>query len=294
VRESHPGEIAYGDAFFAGIEEGAQRSAEIVVPLLIELFSPRSVVDFGGGVGRWGAAFLARGVSDVLSVDGPWVPQTARAVPPDRFLEHDLSAPLALERTFDLALCLEAAEHLPASAAPELVCTLTNAAPVVVFSAALPGQGGDGHVNEQPPEYWAKLFAARDYACFGGLRRRIWGDAAIEVWYRQNLLCFVRRSAVARWRPVLGPPSDESDGPLGVAHPELLRRHKDRGDRLEVYAQRLEGDAETLRRELTDARWTLDQRQAELDAVLRTRVWRAWRCAVSTAERLRGLFGGSG
>lgn len=288
--ETHPGETAYGEAFFAGIEEGARRSAEILAPLLVELFEPQSIVDVGGGGGRWGAALLASGVPDVLTIDGPWVPAAARAVPPDRFLEHDLRTPLRLDRTFDLALCLEAAEHLPAAAAGELVRALTEAAPVVVFSAALPGQGGEGHVNEQPPSYWASLFAARDYVCFADLRRRLWNNPGVEVWYRQNLLCFVRRSAADRWRPVLGRSVEQSDGVLDIAHPELLERHKRNGDQLRTYAQRLEDEAEVLRRELADVRLRLEQRQAELDAILRTRVWRAWRRAVSTASRIRSLL----
>lgn len=288
MSETPAAETAYGEAFFAGIDEGAQRSAEIIVPLLVRLFAPRSVVDFGGGAGRWAAVFLARGLADVLTIDGPWVPPAARAVPPERFLEHDLRAPLQLDRTFDLALCLEAAEHLPASVAPQLVRALTGAAPVVVFSAALPGQGGEGHVNEQPASYWASLFAAEGYACFADLRRRLWSAADVEVWYRQNLLCFVQGSVAERWRPVLGAPLEPSDGGLDVAHPELLARHKRRGDELESYARRLEAEAETLRGELADVRWRLEQRQAELDAVLRTRIWRAWRRVVSTLDRLRG------
>lgn len=289
--ETTAGETAYGEAFFAGIGEGAQRSAEIIVPLLVELFAPQSVVDFGGGGGRWAAVFLARGLSDVLTIDGPWVPPAARAVPPDRFLEHDLRKPLQLDRSFDLALCLEAAEHLPAAVAPQLVRALTEAAPVVVFSAAVPGQGGEGHVNEQPASYWASLFAAEGYACFADLRRGLWNTPGVEVWYRQNLLCFVRREEVERWRPVLGASVEPSDGALDVAHPELLARHKQRGDELEIYARRLEEEAAVSRRELADARWSLAQRQAQLDAILRTRVWRAWRRVVRMTEGLRRLFG---
>lgn len=283
------GETAYGEVFFAGIEAGAQRSAKVVVPLLLDLFRPQSVVDVGGGAGHWAAAFFDCGVSDVLTVDGPWVPASARAMPPERFLEHDLRTPLELGRTFDLALCLEAAEHLPASAAEGLVRALTDAAPVVVFSAALPGQGGDGHINEQPPSYWASLFAARDYVCSSDLRRRIWSDAAIEVWYRQNLLCFLRRSEIHRWREVLKRSDDETACLLDVAHPDLLQRHKRRGDQLEAYVHRLEGEGETLRCDLNRARHELQRSQAELDAVASSRIWRAWSFARGAARRISGL-----
>ncbi|CAN7578357.1 hypothetical protein LJR219_004237 [Phenylobacterium sp. LjRoot219] len=290
--ETTNGEALYGEAFFAGIDAGAQRSAEIVVPLLLEVFSPRSVVDFGGGAGHWAAACLARGVRDVLTIDGPWVPPSARVMPAERFLEHDLGAPLVLDRRFDLALCLEAAEHLPASAAEALVRALTAAAPVVAFSAALPGQGGDGHINEQPASYWARLFAARGYACFTDFRRRIWNDAAVEVWYRQNLLCFVRRSEIGRWGAGLDRPVEEPD--LDVAHPDLLLRHKARGDQLEVYADRLEREGEAMGEKLEQTRAALERReaellqcQAELKVFTASPLWRGWRLAVRVGRGVR-------
>jgi hypothetical protein len=292
--ETIEGGTAYDATFFAGIEGGSRRSAEAVVPLLIDLFSPSSVVDIGGGGGVWAATFLANNLADVVAIDGPWVPPPARCVPPDRFLEHDLSLPLALTRTFDLALCLEAAEHLPASAAPELVRGLTEAAPVVAFSAALPGQGGDGHINEQPASYWARLFAGRNYVCFSDIRRRIWNDEAVEVWYRQNLLCFVRQSELARWGARLTTPIHHDDPLLDIAHPALLARHKAMADRREVYSQRLEADAnrlwantERLQNELVLARGELQQRQVELDRIRNSPAWRALQLAARPVRRLR-------
>jgi hypothetical protein len=271
----------YGAAFFAGIEKGARRSADDVVALLLEIFSPTSIVDIGGGAGHWAAACLAQGVSDVLTIDGPWVPHAARAVPANCFLEHDLSLPLALERTFDLALCLEAAEHLPALAAPNLVRILANAAPVVVFSAALPGQGGNGHINEQLPSYWAHIFASQGYACFSDLRQRIWNNDAVEVWYRQNLLCFVRQSELHRWCDLLAEPIQAGDPLLDIAHPELVVRHHLRAERLEAYAHR-------LRFELDSVKLELDRMKRELNIITSSRVWRAWQMVSGPMRRLRG------
>jgi hypothetical protein len=278
--ETPGGRTPYGPSFFARIDEGSRRSAEAIAPLLLELFSPTSIVDVGAGGGHWAAACLAAGVLDVLAIDGPWAPQSTRQTPAGEFLEHDLSAPLVLDRTFDLALCLETAEHLPASAAPGLVQALTDAAPVVVFSAALPGQGGDGHINEQPASYWAGLFADRGYACFADLRRRIWNDGTAEVWYRQNVLCFVRRSELARWGAGLTAPIAADDPLLDVAHPALLARHKARADDLEAYARRLEGDAERLREALAQTR-------AELGGVYNSRTWKVSQFVAGPIRRLR-------
>jgi hypothetical protein len=267
--------VHYGREFFSSVAEGSRRSADEVVSLIFSLFAPNSIVDVGGGAGHWAAAFLELGLHDVLTIDGPWVPRTARVIPADRFLEHDLSRPLTLNRNFDLALCLEAAEHLPASAAPGLVKALTETAPVVVFSAALPGQGGDGHINERLPSYWADLFAVHGYVCYSDLRTRIWNEEAVEVWYRQNLLCFIRRSELHRWRDVLKEPRKAGSPLLDIAHPDLVLRHKLRADRLESYAQRLEQD--------------LQQARSDLASVERARVWRAWQKVSRAIQGLRKI-----
>jgi hypothetical protein len=83
---------------------------------------------------------------------------------------------------------LEVAEHLPESRAASFVADLCRLAPVVLFSAAIPGQGGTGHVNEQWPGYWADLFGARGYSVSGALRWRIWNDCRVCNWYSQNML----------------------------------------------------------------------------------------------------------
>jgi len=171
---------------------------------------------------------------------------------------------------------------------------LTEAAPVVAFSAALPGQGGDGHINERPASYWARLFASRSYVCFADIRRRIWNDEAMEVWYRQKLLCFVRQSELARWGAYLTAPIHHDDPLLDIAHPALLARHKSMADRREVYSQRLEADAnrlwantERLQNELVLARGELQQRQAELDRIRNSPAWRALQLAARPVRRLR-------
>jgi hypothetical protein len=65
----------------------------------------------------------------------------------ERFLPHDIATPLPehLVGRFDLAVCLEVAEHLPPERAESFIRELCDLAPVVLFSAAIPGQGGTGH-----------------------------------------------------------------------------------------------------------------------------------------------------
>jgi SAM-dependent methyltransferase len=187
----------YGSDFFDSIAATAIGSARAIVPRLIELVQPRSVVDVGCGTGHWLLAFTERGVQDVLGIDGAHVPPASRQLPPPQFHEHDLNLPLHLERRFDLVLSLEVAEHLNAAAASTFVDSLVRLGPVVAFSAAAPLQGGTHHVNEQWPSYWAKLFSSHGYAAIDCLRAAIWNHPEVAWYYAQNLLLFASAQALA-------------------------------------------------------------------------------------------------
>lgn len=64
---------------------------------------------------------------------------------------------------YDICLCLEVAEHIDPELADTFVDRLVRVAPLVIFSAAQPGQGGHGHINCQRKEYWAHKFGCRNY-----------------------------------------------------------------------------------------------------------------------------------
>ena len=88
-----------------------------------------------------------------MGIDGDWVPRQHLQVSLDQFMVHDLCSPLRLDRSFDLAISLEVGEHLPPACEETLVASLARIAPVVLFSAAVPQQGGNDHLNEQRPGY---------------------------------------------------------------------------------------------------------------------------------------------
>ena len=158
------------------------------------------MLDVGCGTGEWLRAWIELGVEDVVGIDGDYVDRGSIAIPPDRFLARDLSSGrVSAGRRFDLVMAVEVAEHLPPSAADDLVASLTAHAPVVLFSAAVPGQGGPGHVNEQWPEYWVRRFSDRGCVLFDVLRPRIWTDESIDYWYRQNALLFVSGEEIERY-----------------------------------------------------------------------------------------------
>lgn len=161
------------------------KAASRVVPFLFDLFHPSSVVDVGCGTGSWLSVFEALGVEDVIGVDFQYSDKSV--ISRNKFMVADLSQPLELTRRFDLVLCLEVAEHISDSCADGLVESLTNLGDRIVFSAAVPGQGGDGHINEQWPDYWVKKFARYKFHFSEILRSKFWNDEEIEWWYRQNM-----------------------------------------------------------------------------------------------------------
>lgn len=204
------------------IRDGARRSAAVIVPLVCDLLDPRYVADVGCGEGWFSRQFAENGCAVTAvdrtlgGIDGvTLVDRTEGSV---TFLQGDLvngdawayalasveparvvARPTVGERGFpyDLVVCLEVAEHLAAGAADAFVATLCALAPVVLFSAAVPGQGGHGHVNEQWPAYWASRFETHDRHVSGALRWIIWGDDQVEPWYQQNLLVAATDVAVA-------------------------------------------------------------------------------------------------
>jgi len=194
-------------------------SASVIAPLVCRLIEPRSVLDIGCGLGMWLRAFSEYGVPTTFGVDAVDPGDVTLEIDSDQFARVDLRDPLRLPAAFDLVICLEVAEHLPATSAATLVDSCVHHAPAVLFSAAIPRQGGSGHMNEQWPDYWAHLFAQHDYVVCDVVLPRVWTDSRVAWWYAQNVLLFVASDDLARNARIRA----ECDGPpwrpLGLVHP---------------------------------------------------------------------------
>jgi SAM-dependent methyltransferase len=206
------------DARFYRDLETTRDSAREILPIVFELLKPASIVDIGCGAGHWLAAAMDLGLNDVLGVDGEWALTSKLEIPRDKFLAHDLTTPLQFDRKFDLAFSLEVAEHLPESQARAFVQDLCGSADKVLFSAAIPGQGGRHHVNEQWPAYWAHLFADCGFQCYDVLRPRIWSNPRVVWYYAQNCLIFARAQSIDQR---LFENSNATAEPLALVHPIL-------------------------------------------------------------------------
>jgi SAM-dependent methyltransferase len=182
---------------------------------LFEARLPASVLDVGCGRGTWLKAALDLGVQDVCGVDGVGLAQTELLFPAENFLRIDLTTRWDIGRKFDLCISLEVAEHLPEQCASALVEALTRHSNTVLFSAAIPNQGGQHHVNCQWPSYWQGLFNSFGFACDDSFRWTIWDVAEIEPWYRENIFTAHRAPDVAGNEPRIN----------AVIHPDMLQ-HK--------------------------------------------------------------------
>jgi SAM-dependent methyltransferase len=204
---------SYDAAFFAAQADGSRRSADRIVPLVIDAVSPRSVIDVGCGVGTWLAAFQAAGVEDLHGIDGAYVDRAQLQIPASAFEPADLRQPLTVTRRFDLAVSLEVAEHLPPARGASFVADLATLAPVVLFSAAIPEQTGTDHIGPRWQDEWAALFARHGLRPVDVVRPRVWDDDNVEWWYAQNTLLYVPHDH----------PLHAHNLPLRLVHPRLFQ-----------------------------------------------------------------------
>lgn len=186
----------YPADFYSYLASFAIRSAQRIVPRLACVLPVRSVVDFGCGQGAWLSVWQKAGAA-ITGVDGSYVDRRHLLIDPAHFHALDLAEPIDLGRRFDLVQSLEVAEHIPAARARQFVDTLTTHGSCVLSSAAVPGQGGEHHVNEQPLGYWRAIFRQKGFLPIDYLRPLICGDADIEPWYRYNTILYVAEADLA-------------------------------------------------------------------------------------------------
>jgi len=182
----------YNKDFYQYQMAGSLRSAEIIIPMVLDLVAAKSVIDIGCGVGTWLSVYQKLGVSNIAGVDGSYVDRNLLLIDNEHFEAHDLSKPLITGKTYDLVQSLEVAEHIAPSCAAQFISDLTKLGNIILFSAAVPFQLGTGHVNEQYINYWTELFARHDYLPVDAIRPKVWDNESVEVCYRQNILLFVR------------------------------------------------------------------------------------------------------
>jgi SAM-dependent methyltransferase len=192
----------YNSAFQNMAASGSAHAAGWIISFIQTIVPIDSVLDVGCARGTWLRQWQIRGVEDIAGVDGEYVERSKLEIDPGCFAVSDLARRFNLERQFDFVQSLEVAEHLPPARAASFVSDLVIHAPVVLFSAAPPGQGGENHINEQPAEYWRQLFRLHDYVAIDCVRPWLTGMQTIPIWYRYNMVLYVRYDQLERIAPI--------------------------------------------------------------------------------------------
>jgi hypothetical protein len=183
------------------------KSTKYILPKVIEVL-PKvdSVVDFGPGSGFWLHAAHELGIKKLQGFGLPYTVEIPRElqdyVDPKPclcdpwFTEANFNKPVKTSEKYDLVLCLEVAEHIPVEHEDVLLKSLTNAGDFILFSAAIPYQWGEGHVNIHWPSYWNKKFNDLGYKAADFLRYQLWDftQEEIELHYKQNMILFVKEN----------------------------------------------------------------------------------------------------
>lgn len=210
---------AYDGQFYAARRERTMPSARRILDIVRDYVAFRSVADFGCGTGTWLSVALEHfDAEKAIGVEGDWMRKEWLDDTRIEFYPHNLEESIAIGPV-DLAISLEVAEHVSPGRAVGFITDLCRAAPLVLFGAAIPGQGGVGHVNEQWQGYWANLFRQHGYQCFDAIRPLVWDEEDIPYWYRQNVLLYSKAPLDAP-RPTV----------LNLVHPD--KWDEERGVRL--------------------------------------------------------------
>lgn len=205
----------YPKDFYKNRSAESAHAASKILAICTQYIELKSVSDVGCGTGTWLATALSMGAKSAHGFEGDWLTQDL--LDDDRIqlettdLENPFSGP-----DVDLVISLEVAEHLSPARANGFVEDLTKRAPAILFSAAIPGQGGVNHLNEQWQSYWAELFMQHNYQPYDIIRPTIWTDADIPAWYKQNTILYLNAAAASNTDlvPVTAPASLDKVHPL--------------------------------------------------------------------------------
>lgn len=184
---------------------------EVLRVLFDEIGTPNSMLDVGCGIGTWLAAASEFGCQVIHGLDGTVADQSQLVVSRNQLESIDFEGDWSVGNKFDLIISMEVAEHLTAAAADRLIRNMCESTDQVLFSAAIPRQPGQHHINCQWPSAWQAIFNKYGFQCSDQIRWKLWSNELVESWYRQNVF-FASRAR-----------KDEAEPRLArVIHPEMF------------------------------------------------------------------------
>jgi cyclopropane fatty-acyl-phospholipid synthase-like methyltransferase len=221
----------YNDNFYDYHFQDSINSAQELIPLFLKYFKPKSVLDVGCGLGTWLSVFEEYNC-EIFGIDGDNVDIKKLIIHKNKFKPLDLNLSYNLNKKFDLVISLEVAEHILPENAEIFIDSICSHSDIVLFSAAIPGQEGTMHYNEQNNEYWEEKFNKNEYQCIDFFRHKIWNNKEISWWYRQNILIFIKKSEINNPKYMLIV-KEISNNLNTYIHPELFRYKSLKANKIE-------------------------------------------------------------
>lgn len=201
-KQAHAGNEQYDENFYSHMKTDSYRYGSGLIQILsfvAKYVHPRSILDVGCGIGTWLEFWQKNFGAEVYGIDGDYVNRSHLLIDEKFFQPVNLEESINFDRRFDLVETLEVAEHLTPARADSFVEDLTRLSDVILFSAAVPAQGGTNHVNEQWQSYWIQKFLKFGYVCIDCIRPIIWEDNRIDVRRKQNPFIYVKSSELYRY-----------------------------------------------------------------------------------------------
>jgi len=133
--------------------------------MIVSMYNIESAVDFGCGLGFYLEGILEAGVSNVSGFEYMYDNAKQYIAPSmiDSIEYGDVMEPINCGQ-FDCVISTEVAEHILPEKTDIFVENITNASSkFLMFTAAPPGQGGSGHINERPQEFWIDKIVSKGF-----------------------------------------------------------------------------------------------------------------------------------
>lgn len=185
------------DTDFDFMKKSGYESGQKVIDLFSKYYNPKSVVDVGCGIGAWLKVWQNKGIKKIKGYD-LYADKEKLLIPVKDFENINLdneTETIKVKEKYDLAMCVETAEHINPKASDNLVNLLSSLSDVILFSAAIPYQLGHYHYNCRPLQFWVDKFSAKGFLCFDILRKDLMEKKTInDWWYAQNTLVFIKRT----------------------------------------------------------------------------------------------------
>ena len=144
--------------FHASIESEETPQAVRLATYIKDFIGPSCFIDFGCSTGIYVKQIKIQSPT-TISMGFEFSEDAVNNAVTADIICYDLTQPLKLEKTPNtLGLCLEVLEHIDDAHWLPVLQNITNNCDRVIFSAAIPGQGGVGHINCRPKIDWIKRF----------------------------------------------------------------------------------------------------------------------------------------